>query len=98
MRNSIEQVDVGLLPHAAKDLAAREYRPDRIAVRPRVRGQYKTIPPADLIEYLLQHRPGLLLFLGLLASLVDPRQQFVNSPLHRLRPVERPQKIRNVAQ
>src|SRR6185369_1988030 len=95
--HSIEQVDIGLFSHAAEDLTARQHRPDRIAIRPRVRGQHKTTSPADLVEYLLQH-PALLLFLVLLCPLIYPRQQFVDSSRHLLRSIQRPQQVRRVTE
>ena len=46
-RDAIVDDHVGVFAHHAQDLTAGEGRANAIAIRPRVRGDYKTLPRAN---------------------------------------------------
>ena len=51
-RHRIMQHDIGLLAEAAKNLAAGECGPDRVAVGSGVRGEHEAVPLLDVVAEL----------------------------------------------
>ena len=54
-RHAIVQHHVGLLPHGTQNLAARQRRPNGVAIGPGMRGKHESVALLDLMENVLQH-------------------------------------------
>src|ERR1700693_2036297 len=77
-RYAVVQHHVGLLPHGAQDLAARQRRSDGVAIRPRVRRKHEPVTLLDLTKNIVQHvlyaffclepAPALILFFARASS------------------------------
>ena len=82
-RHAIVQHHVGLLPHGAQNLAARQRRSNGVAIGPRVRRQHEPVALLDLLENILQHRYAFSLpgFWTGLHPLLRPGQQLFHSRL-----------------